>query len=84
LSQRPALKVGDDAQGYWHTNEPLLRGCVLSTVVDLLPESELIVGACVEVVTERDAGDPVEHKVGYLSEAAELVIFPKAERGDVL
>ena len=39
--------------------QELLRGCILISVVDLLPHVEVVVGASVEL--KGDSADPVEH-----------------------
>lgn len=45
-----------------NTKEKLLGGCVLRTVVDLLPHVKVIEGAAIEF--EGDSSDIVEHYVG--------------------
>ena len=44
-----------------HCEQPLLRRCVLVTVVDLLPHVEVVVRAGVEV--KGNAAHPVEHYI---------------------
>lgn len=44
-----------------YTKQELLGRCVLSSVVDLFPHVEVVVGAAVEL--ERCAADPVEHEI---------------------
>ena len=48
-------------QRHWHHQQELFRGCVLVSVVDLLPHVEIVVGARVEL--EGHAPHIVEHKV---------------------
>jgi len=49
-------------EDYGHAEEPLASGGVLRALVDLLPESEVVIGPSVCVGLEGDAGDPVEHE----------------------
>lgn len=50
-------------QCYGHNKEPLLRGCVLCPLINLFPQSEVVVHATVKVRVEGNAGYIVEHEV---------------------
>ena len=46
----------------WHTEQELLRGCVLVSIVNLFPHVQVVISASVEF--KGDAPHPVEHKEG--------------------
>lgn len=53
----------EHAQCYGYYEEPFLRGSILGTLVDLFPQSEVIVDASVKVSVKGDPSDIVEHEV---------------------
>ena len=55
-----------DSQCYGHNEEPLLRGGVLGTFVNLFPQCEVVVHAAVKVRVKGNPSDVVEHEVGEL------------------
>lgn len=50
----------DQEQNNWYTHEELLRRCVLSSIIDLLPHVQIVVGTCVEF--EWYTTDPMKHE----------------------